>query len=401
MADTSHPKPLLTPDQQRRADDFNRAILELGEAAVLVPPPQPNDWQSLYEELRDAVLTFAGDGCPTHTEVCAMAEEQAVTASNWESPETPEARVKAEHTRAVLRAAVKGFDAGQRSAAVSPLVPAPEHEDLKAVSESRSPDGDGPVCLGTRNVNAQHPHPSIGRTTVAGGNLQNKSGHSAGSEPADSLPLVPAPPEPQDIELATVQSACDHWFTQGGEAQFGPLSACLNADELIASILHVVRAASARSPTPDPQNPGLSLSIQNDPLAISALLDDGNRERERLWRGLYDIVQALKDVIGQDAVMCSTERLPDLIRTLKVSPTPDPQAWQPIETAPKDGTWILLCVEGSDKAHIGTWNAGSEATDGWEGYAACWEKDGEGLQLHDMTHWKPLPAPPADREETP
>lgn len=69
------------------------------------------------------------------------------------------------------------------------------------------------------------------------------------TKPREAALLAPAVPKSAEaIELEMVQSACDHWFTQGGEAQFGPLSACLNTDELIASILHVVRAASAWQP---------------------------------------------------------------------------------------------------------------------------------------------------------
>ena len=62
--------------------------------------------------------------------------------------------------------------------------------------------------------------------------------------------------------------------------------------------------------------------------------------------------------------------------------------WQPIETCPKSCGWVLLASMGSWKAHIGT----------WEDYngRACWVKDGEGLPLHDITHWMPLPAPPQE-----
>lgn len=71
--------------------------------------------------------------------------------------------------------------------------------------------------------------------------------------------------------------------------------------------------------------------------------------------------------------------------------------WQPIETAPKDGTRILLLGKeyGEPKVSIGAyqdnkvWSDESSTTD-----------DGYGWYGHDNwsptpTHWMPLPEPPA------
>jgi hypothetical protein len=56
--------------------------------------------------------------------------------------------------------------------------------------------------------------------------------------------------------------------------------------------------------------------------------------------------------------------------------------WQPIETAPKDGTRILVCFQGDDVA-IGQWSVlGGWYVDEWAEFMA-------------PTVWMPLPAPPS------
>jgi hypothetical protein len=61
--------------------------------------------------------------------------------------------------------------------------------------------------------------------------------------------------------------------------------------------------------------------------------------------------------------------------------------WQPIDTAPKDGTVVLI--------HYGT-----NASPGYSGthiahWDECWWSDW-GMRLQDtgLTHWMPLPSPP-------
>lgn len=71
--------------------------------------------------------------------------------------------------------------------------------------------------------------------------------------------------------------------------------------------------------------------------------------------------------------------------------------WQPIETAPRDGTYVLL-YNGEPM-----W-AGCYECAAWfgEGETACWWSAGGpngGLEVSyvkdgDLTHWMPLPEPP-------
>jgi hypothetical protein len=57
------------------------------------------------------------------------------------------------------------------------------------------------------------------------------------------------------------------------------------------------------------------------------------------------------------------------------------QEWQPIETAPKDGTWVFLFVPGHGPARA-RWNGQS------------WMAHTNARQITRGTHWMPLPAPP-------
>lgn len=70
--------------------------------------------------------------------------------------------------------------------------------------------------------------------------------------------------------------------------------------------------------------------------------------------------------------------------------------WQPIETAPKDGTNIILC-QGA-RVTAGEWysDRGDEDRDGWEGWMS---QDGGFADDDPPEYWMPLPAPPSDSKE--
>lgn len=73
-----------------------------------------------------------------------------------------------------------------------------------------------------------------------------------------------------------------------------------------------------------------------------------------------------------------------------------PSGWQPIETAPKDGTrflgtgdegWVAICSREPDETHAIPETARRQLRlTGSAGYAT-------------PTHWMPLPAPPSEKEE--
>lgn len=93
--------------------------------------------------------------------------------------------------------------------------------------------------------------------------------------------------------------------------------------------------------------------------------------------------------------------------------------WQSIETAPKDGSAVLLLSRGHHtdygadnggiifhppKCHIGKWDPqGDSWTDETGGFVGeictltvtgVWESGGGWFQPNEVTHWMPLPEPP-------
>jgi hypothetical protein len=78
-------------------------------------------------------------------------------------------------------------------------------------------------------------------------------------------------------------------------------------------------------------------------------------------------------------------------------------AWQPIETAPRDGTWVLLSGgecdhdEESDaktRSVVGQWsNYCNGSTVDWH-WQFAWYDGGYYGEYKKPTHWMPLPAPP-------
>jgi len=79
----------------------------------------------------------------------------------------------------------------------------------------------------------------------------------------------------------------------------------------------------------------------------------------------------------------------------------DGAEWQPIETAPKDGSEILLCCVdeecGLGAIFLCQWQAEDDAPNWWIHIARDLWDDAEDLWLStewSPTHWVPLPSPP-------
>jgi hypothetical protein len=83
-------------------------------------------------------------------------------------------------------------------------------------------------------------------------------------------------------------------------------------------------------------------------------------------------------------------------KATQMTPTPWERSWQPIETAPKDGTRILLWD--TDEVVIAKWD--DISTGGAKGWQIAVVNMHSNLNYYEAaynpTHWMPLPEPPYD-----
>lgn len=86
-----------------------------------------------------------------------------------------------------------------------------------------------------------------------------------------------------------------------------------------------------------------------------------------------------------------------MVEAAPAAPSPAPAApsaaqWMPIETAPKDGTWVLIAAQ--DRDDISTSKYDNER----EAWVDCWDDESECFQYrgnrHAPKYWMPLPAHP-------
>ena len=63
-------------------------------------------------------------------------------------------------------------------------------------------------------------------------------------------------------------------------------------------------------------------------------------------------------------------------------------AWQPIETAPKDGTWVLGWAQSDSAPYLISWGRNHNGD-------LLWRTQSFSFVGGYITHWMPLPAAPA------
>lgn len=72
--------------------------------------------------------------------------------------------------------------------------------------------------------------------------------------------------------------------------------------------------------------------------------------------------------------------------------------WKPIESAPQDGTEILLADAATETIWTDEWMATWKASDGTNG---CWRQWPAFADVAVPTHWMPLPDPPTHKMRSP
>lgn len=65
--------------------------------------------------------------------------------------------------------------------------------------------------------------------------------------------------------------------------------------------------------------------------------------------------------------------------------------WLPIETAPKDGTHVLVFIGNPKHPGVSVYEVW------WDTTCYSWVDDTEWRGLRYVTHWMPLPDPPTDQ----
>jgi hypothetical protein len=124
-------------------------------------------------------------------------------------------------------------------------------------------------------------------------------------------------------------------------------------------------------------------------LAIAQLEDSRDQWKARAEE-LHVAWESAKSELNEalaDVGVSETQRLADAL--LELSDLRQAHAWQPIETAPKDGTPVLLfgkftSLSGAEGGYIGQWFQGYSDRGWWVVSALPFFP----------THWMPLPEPP-------
>ncbi len=141
--------------------------------------------------------------------------------------------------------------------------------------------------------------------------------------------------------------------------------------------------------------------ISPDGTVVATTCDSAETEREDGYNIEYERME-------RDAAFIASIRnaAPELIRLARLGLEAE-RGWQPIETAPRDGTWIDLVANGrviagywdaefefrwneekEESVPIGAWTDDAVASWGYE----------ERCRYDSPTHWRPRPTPPAGGE---
>jgi hypothetical protein len=105
-----------------------------------------------------------------------------------------------------------------------------------------------------------------------------------------------------------------------------------------------------------------------------------------------DMSSRSQPILAPNAVEACAFECADLVIALLPHALPE-GGWRPIESAPRDGTWIMLSRPFWTVPFVGRWTT-SKHGEGWHD-----DNVDEGPLLSPMTHWQPLPPPPTVSRE--
>lgn len=122
--------------------------------------------------------------------------------------------------------------------------------------------------------------------------------------------------------------------------------------------------------------------------------DQRVRDRITVWlRAYYEAAALTSSSSGQQDFRVSRDHAPSTCAALD---------WRPIDTAPTDGTPLLLiCASAYSPTATEGWWMNGHGGEGWYHYSRPEEKWHGGVVRWFPTHWMPLPPPPSSQTEVP
>ena len=133
------------------------------------------------------------------------------------------------------------------------------------------------------------------------------------------------------------------------------------------------------------------------------MTDQTNKDLPPLAGVLAALPERTREVIEAYGAACARTAIANQKKRAALSSAQqdkdDAERWQPIETAPKDGTHILVPLPDSNTSYVICWVDASKGIRRHLGPNVGWHHayDGDYLsQWSQPTHWMPLPAPPID-----
>ena len=191
----------------------------------------------------------------------------------------------------------------------------------------------------------------------------------------------------QALEALEGWEHCDAWVW--------PVSALEQSKRNTTESLAALRAALEQQAEPPPEWPLIKNILAVFGLDAIAFVAEWKAAQQQVEPTCPDC----KAAVLYECVACSSSNYPPKQQA-------EPVAWQPIETAPKDGNAILVMRD----IWPGTKSGRAEECNGHNTYVAAWwgdENNGRGAWVCYMdsvcepqcpiepTHWMPLPCPPS------